>query len=219
LAAFQNGTLEAHQLFIYNSAQRTIEQFALIVPGKSPLPFPNPASATVGDHYIVHVDSASVSSQPGPSVTLTGRVLSNDVPTPWGDITGSIITLSFGYQGSGSATRFGPIYESVSPLYGLYTPTGVGSLSLTPTPQACSAATLNGTYMFQLQGSVQTGPASFGPFADSGRFFADGQGNLTVVDAGDINASVFTDRTFQIAYAIDSLCSGTFKWPGIGMLQ
>ncbi len=217
LAGFLNGSLEIRQVFAYNSAQRTIEQTAFVVPGKSPLPFPSPGSVPIADHYIVRVDSARLTSQPGASAVLTGKVISNDMPTPFGDITGAIVTISFGYQGSGPATRFGPIYESVSPLYGLYTATGVGSLSLTPTPQACSAATLNGVYMFQLQGSIQNGTGPYTPFVDSGRFVADGQGNLTISDAVNANGTVFTDRTFPATYALDQYCSGTIKLPNGSM--
>ncbi len=217
LAGFLNGSLEIRQVFAYNSAQRTLEQTAFVVPGKSPLPFPSPGSVPIADHYILHVDSARLTSQPGASAVLTGKVISNDMPTPFGDITGAIVTISFGYQGSGPATHFGPVYESVSPLYGLYTATAVGNLSLTPTAQGCSAATLNGVYMFQLQGSVQNGPSSYGPFVDNGRLFADGQGNLTVIDAGSLNGSIFTDRTFPATYVLDQLCSGTFKWSGGAM--
>src|SRR5450755_376800 len=57
LAGIQNGTLEIHQLFTYNSAQRTMEQLAFVVPGKSPVPFPNPNAASVADHYFVQVES------------------------------------------------------------------------------------------------------------------------------------------------------------------
>ena len=214
LAGFVNGSLEIRQVFTYNSAQRTLEQTAFVVPGKSPLPFPSPGSVPIADHYIIKVDTARLASQPGPSAVLTGRVTLNDTPTPFGDITGAIVTISFGYQGSGAATRFGPIYESVSPLYGLYTATGVGSLSLTPAgPQTCSLATLNGVYMFQLQGSIQTGTNSFGPFFDSGRFVADGQGHITVIDAANINGSVVTDRRMPITYVVDQFCSGTFDFP------
>src|ERR1700693_3867987 len=57
LAALQKGALELHQIFVYNSATRTLEQFAIVVPGNSPLPFPSPGSAPVGDHYILQIDS------------------------------------------------------------------------------------------------------------------------------------------------------------------
>ncbi len=220
LAGLQNGTLEVHQVFVYNSAQRTLEQTAFVVPGKSPLPFPSPGNAPLADHYIIRVDSASLTSQPGPSAVLTGKVISNDAPTPWGDITGAVVTLSFGYQGSGAATRLGPIYESVSPLYGLYTAMGVGSLSLTPSPssQGCSAATLNGVYTFQLRGSIQNGTGGqYTPYVDSGRFVADGQGKITIIDAVNANGTVFTDRNFPATYVLDQYCSGTLQLPGSSM--
>ncbi len=213
LAGLQNGTIEVHQTFVYNSAQRTIEETILVVPAKSPLPFPSPGTAPIGDHYIIHVDSARITSQPGASAVITGKVISNDAPTPWGDITGAIVTISFGFQGSGASIHFGPIYESVSPLYGLYSATGVGSLSLTPSPlaQTCSAATLNGVYMFQLQGSLQAGSGASSPFVDSGRFVADGQGNINIIDAVNLNGTVFTDRNFPATYVLDQYCAGTLK--------
>ena len=217
LAGFLNGSLEIRQVFAYNSAQRTLEQTAFVVPGKSPLPFPSPGSVPIADHYILHIDTARLTSQPGASAVLIGKVILNDMPTPFGDITGAIVTISFGYQGSGPATRFGPVFESVSPLYGLYAATGVGTLSLTPAAQACSAATLNGVYMFQLQGSIQNGTGPYTPFVDSGRFVADGQGNITVIDAVNANGTVFTDRTFPGTYALDPFCSGTIKLPNSSM--
>src|SRR3981081_1434046 len=58
LARLQNGTVELRQLFTYSSAQRTLEQLAFVVPANSPLPFPDPRGAPVGDHYIVQIESA-----------------------------------------------------------------------------------------------------------------------------------------------------------------
>src|ERR1022692_895941 len=141
LAAIQNGTLEIHQRFIYNSALRTMDQLSFVLPANSPLPFPNPPSAAIVDHYLVQIENTGVSLQPAPSVILAGHATSNDPPTPFGNITGAGVTLTFGYHGSGSSVQFGPIMESVAPLYNLYSPAGVGSLSLTPSPQTCSTAT------------------------------------------------------------------------------
>jgi hypothetical protein len=219
LAALESGALEVHQQFIYKSATRMLEQNAFVVPGGSPVPFPSPASAPVADHYIMRVDSAVTTAQPGPSAVLTGKVLSNSVPTPWGDITGAVIALSFGYQGTGGGVTFTPIYEAVSPLYGLYTASGVGAFSSTASAQKCSTATLNGTYMFHLSGSIQTqsSPVAFGPYTDDGVFIADGQGNITVTDAGNVGGSAFQGRTFPIAYVIGDDCTGTFQFAGAVM--
>jgi hypothetical protein len=172
LAGLKSGAIELHQRFTYNSAQRTVEELAFIVPANSPVPFPDPSGAPVGDHYIIQVDSAAISNSPHPSLILSGHVTSNDVITPFGDVTGSGVTLTIGYIGGGAAVQFGPILESVSPLYGLYSTSGAGSLSLTPSNQKCSIGTLNGTYMFQMSGSVQNS-GGWVPYSDSGTFQAD----------------------------------------------
>ena len=61
LAGLQSGALEIHQRFIYNSAQRTMEQLAFVLPTGAPVPFPDASSAPVADHYIVQIESASMS--------------------------------------------------------------------------------------------------------------------------------------------------------------
>jgi hypothetical protein len=216
LAGLQSGAIEIHQRFTYNSAQRTMEQLAFVVPGKSPVPFPNAGAAPIADHYFVQVESSGRSTLPGPSVILSGHVTSNDAPTPWGDITGAGVTLTFAYQSSGTSVQYGAIVESVSPLYGLYTPSGAGSLSLAPSLQTCSTATLKGTYMFQLGGSVQLGVA-YQPYGESGRFIADGAGNITVLDSGNQAGQVFQARTFPIAYTVDANCGGTFNFGSSSM--
>jgi hypothetical protein len=221
LAGLQSGALEIHQVFAYNSAQRTLEQTAFVVPGNSPLPFPSPGAATLADHYIIQIDSASTTSSPGASAVLVGHVTSNDAPTPLGNITGAIVTLSFGYHGSAAATQFGPIVESVSGLYSVYTATGVGSLAASATPQKCSLATLNGTYLFRASGFIQIGATafgpSFGPYVDNGRVTSDGKGNLTGVDSGNINGTVFQNRPLSGAYTLDSNCAGSAKVSGLSI--
>jgi hypothetical protein len=216
LAGIQNGTIEFHQRFVYSSADRTLEQFFLIVPANSPLPFPDLKSATVVDHYKVQIESTGVSSLPAPSVILSGHAISNDPPTPFGDITGAGVTVTFGYRGVGSSVQFGPSMESVSPLYNLYSPAGAGALSLNPSPHKCSTATLNGTYMFQLGGALQSGNG-FTPYGEAGRFVADGAGNITVLDSGNQAGQVFSGRTFPIAYTVDANCGGTFNFGGSAM--
>jgi hypothetical protein len=193
-----------------------MDQLTFAVPANSPLPFPNPPSAAVLDHYVVQVENTGVSLLPAPSVILAGHATSNDPPTPFGNITGAGVTLTFGYKGSGSSVQFGPIMESVSPLYNLYSPAGVGSLSLTPSLQTCSNATLKGTYIFTLGGSVQTG-STFQPYAETGRFSADGAGNITVLDSGNQAGQVFQSRTFPIAYTVDANCGGIFNFGGSSM--
>ena len=205
--------IELHQRFTYNSAQRTVEQLAFIVPANSPVPFPDPSGAPVGDHYLIQVDSATLSNSARPSIVLTGHVTSNDIPTPYGDNTGSAITLTIAYSNAGAAVQFGPILESVSPLYGLYSTAGAGSLSLTPSVSACSASTLNGVYLFQIGGAVQNS-SGFVPYMESGSFQADGNGNIMVLDSGNIGGTVFSDRKFPVSYNLNENCLGTITFGG-----
>jgi hypothetical protein len=216
LAGIKAGVIEFHQRFIYNSAQRTLEQFNYVVPANSPVPLPDPSKAPVGDHYLVQIESASISNSPSPSVILAGHVTLNDVATPFGYNTGAGVTLTFGYSTAGAAVQFGPVIESVSPLYGLYSDKGAGSLSLTPSTHKCTSSILNGAYIFQLNGSVQ-GPFGWAPYAESGKFLADGKGNVTVVDSGNIAGTIFTARTFPIAYTLNDDCTGTFAFGTSGM--
>ena len=211
LAGLKAGAIEFHQRFIYNSAQGTLEQFALVVPANSPVPFPDLSTALVADHYFVNVESVTLSNSPRPSVILSGHATSNDVPTPWGDITGAGVTLTFGYRAAGASVQFGPVLESVSPLYGLYTDTGAGSLSLSPSSRKCTLGTLNGVYMFQLNGSVQNA-TGWVPFSESGTLQADGKGNIAVLDSGNIGGTIFRDRTFPIIYTINESCLGIFNF-------
>jgi len=103
LAGVQNGVIEFHQRFVYSSANRTLEQFFWIAPANSPLPLTDTTSATLVDHYLVQIESSGVASLPAPSVILSGHAVSNDPPTPFGNITGAGVTLTFGYRGAGAA--------------------------------------------------------------------------------------------------------------------
>lgn len=217
LAGLQNGTLEVLQVFTYNSAQGTLEQFAYVVPANSPLPISNLSAAPLADHYLVQVDRSTTTTMPGASAALAGHVTSNDMPTPFGNNTGALVTLTFGYQGSGGSTQFGNIMESVSPLYNLYSATGAGTLSVTPSVAKCTVANLNGIYMWRMSGWVQTGPTSFGPYVDNGRFIADGQGNITVLDGVNINGVTSLNRNFPATYVLDDYCSGQIKFSGGSM--
>ena len=213
LTALQNGVIELHQRFTYNSAQHTIEQLAFVVPANTPVPVPDPSGAPVGDHYIIQVDSAIISNSSHPSLVLAGHVTLNDVPTPFGDVTGAGVTLTIGYNTAGAAVQFGPILESVSPLYGLYSTSGAGSLSLTPSPRTCSSSTLNGVYLFQMGGSVQVSGV-WQPYWESGSFSADGNGGMTVLDSGNAGGNVYSGRTFPVAYNLNENCLGTITFGG-----
>ena len=211
LAGLQSGALEIHQRFTYSSAQRTMDQLAFVLPAGAPVPFPDSSSAPVADHYMIQIESASIVSTPRPSLILAGHAISNDAPTPWGDITGAGVTLTVGHPIEGAAVKFGSVLESVSPMYGLYSDSGAGSLSMSPSPQKCGLSALNGQYIFRLGGFLQSS-SGFTPYAESGSLIADGNGNLTILDSGNLSGTTFINRTFPMTYVVNDNCTGTFSW-------
>lgn len=211
LNALASDAIEVHQVFTYNSAQRTLEQTSYVLPGHSAVPNPNLGSAPVNDHYIIQIDSVQLGQAHGQAAALIGHVISNDIPTPFGDIAGTEVTLSFGYQGSGPSIQFSSIAESVTPVYAIYTATGVGSLSASASTPKCSVATLNGVYTYTLRGFIQTGPSAFMPYVESGHFTADGNGTVAVIGTNNIGGTVGLNR-FQINYTVNDDCTASFKW-------
>jgi len=201
--------IEVHQVFVYNSAQRILEQTSYVLPGRSPIPSPGISGAPVNDHYIIQVDSIGISQAHGPSVAMVGHVVSNDVPTPFGDISGLEVTLAFGYQGTGPSTRFTAIMETVAPLYGAYTATGVGSLSPTASVQKCSVANLKGVYMYRLRGSIETTPNNWLTYVESGVFTADGNGTIAISGTQHFGESLSANRQ-SAAYVVNDDCTGSF---------
>lgn len=210
LDALQSGALEMHQVFVYSSAQRIIDQTNYILPGGSPLPSTDLSKAIVGDHYKIQVDSIVVNQSRGPSALMIGRVVSNDMITPFGDITGAMVSLSFGYQGSGPGMRFATIIESVSPIYTIYSAAGVGSLSATASPQKCTLSTMSGSYQYSIRGSVMTAPNTFTPYVESGYLTADGIGNVAVFGTVNLGGNVMPNR-LPLSYTINDNCSGVLK--------
>jgi hypothetical protein len=211
LNALASGAIEVHQVFTYNSAQRTLEQTSYVLPGRSAVPNPNLGSAPVNDHYIIQIDSVQLGQAHGQAAALIGHVISNDIPTPFGDIAGTEVTLSFGYQGSGPAMQFSSIAETVTPVYAIYTVAGVGSLSANASAPKCSVATLNGVYTYTLRGSIQTAPGAFAPYVESGHFTADGNGTVAVFGTANVGGAMSPNR-LQINYTVNDDCTASFKW-------
>lgn len=217
LNSLQTDAIEVHQVFVYNSAQRTLEQTSYVVPGHSAVPFPNLNKAPLNDHYVIQVDSVGLSQAHGTSAALVGHVISNDVPTPFGEITGTEVTLSFGYRGSGPATQFTEVMEAVAPVYTIYTSSGVGSLSTTAMVQKCTVATLNGVYLYTLRGAVETAPNTWLTYVESGRFTADGNGTITISGTAHIGENISHNRQ-NATYVVNDDCTGSFTGlSGFGM--
>lgn len=76
-------------------------------------------------------------------------------------------------------------------------------------PATCSLATVNGSYVIQLTGWVETG-ASRKPYASAGTFIADGKGNLSGTDTVVIDGGTPIPRTVTATYTVNpTTCTGT----------
>jgi hypothetical protein len=216
LNALASDAIEVHQVFTYNSAQRTLEQTSYVLPGRSAVPNPNLGSAPVNDHYMIQIDSVQLGQAHGQAAALTGHVISNDIPTPFGDIAGTEVTLSFGYQGSGPATQFSSISESVTPVYAIYTAAGVGSLSPNASIPKCTVATLNGVYMYNLRGFIETSPNTWTSYVESGHFNADGNGNIKVFGTQHVGETIAPNH-LTATYVVNDDCTAAISSKGLGM--
>ena len=84
---------------------------------------------------------------------------------------------------------------------------------ITAPPQAradegCTNASLSGAYGYTNKGFFYSSNG-LGIFASSGRFVADGNGNLTGADTLSIDGSVTRGRKYTGTYNINSDCTGT----------
>ena len=73
--------------------------------------------------------------------------------------------------------------------------------------KGCSLETLNGSYQFSAAGFITAGPLA-GPYAEAGRFTADGRGNFVAMDTANIAGHVFRNRVIPATYTLDSSCTG-----------
>ncbi|HLJ46077.1 MAG TPA: hypothetical protein VKU01_08720 [Bryobacteraceae bacterium] len=210
LAAIAGGTLEVHQQYSYDSAHRLLSQVSFVLPANSPIPTPSLDGITLNDRFAIQVTSVNVTNSPKPAVILAGTVTSMDVPTPFGSNLGAGYSLAFAYQGGGDTTQYGPIMESTTGMYSIFAPSGIGSLSLTPTAHGCSVATIQGSYMYTQSGSTLDSAGNSHPYVDNGRLVVDGQGSGMVIGGGNGGGKPSTE-SFPVTYTLDNNCTGNIN--------
>jgi hypothetical protein len=84
------------------------------------------------------------------------------------------------------------------------------------TPLNSESDTLSGVYTYSLRGYIQTAPGTFGPYVESGRFTADGNGSVAVFGTADVAGTMSANR-LAITYAVKDDCTATFQWKGGSM--
>ena len=92
------------------------------------------------------------------------------------------------------------------------------SLSALADDEACSAATLHGSYGIETTGSiVASGP--IGPVAEVGIIKFDGEGTVSQTTTVSLNGTIITNRsTLSGSYQVNQDCTGdlTLELPGAG---
>ena len=79
-----------------------------------------------------------------------------------------------------------------------------------PRPARCSAASLNGTYMWSAHGEVPLTPGTRGSFAVSGIQTFDGRGRGRGFYSQSMNGRISRRVSFTSAYILNPNCAGTY---------
>ena len=170
LSALTGGTMELRQQLNYNAAAKTLMVIGISEPAGSPLPTPSAATGvTTLWTYTVNVDRVEMTAKPGNAVVFLGSVASGSSSTPFGDISGALVSVSAGYlapTGTSSSTTFVGISTGIAGSASLFSRQGSGTVVLgsSPTggvPMAVAGPKnfISGTPQFQLDGTHSTDPS------------------------------------------------------------
>lgn len=143
-SAIASGALEAREQITYNPSSNTLTITGFTAQPGSPSPTPPNAIpfGSVVQSYQVNVTNTAFSCQPVPSVLITGKVFNNFPKTPYGDISGALIAVGFGYT-TDNPPKINNVVVLVPGVAGLYSAAASGTLTFsTPsvTPPGTNAA-------------------------------------------------------------------------------
>ena len=194
LAQLQAGTLQARERVAYNPARNILTVWGFLATPSAPLPstvLPSPLPPTTISMYEIAPEAILQSASPKPHLLFAGRVVTNSVVSPFGNLTGSLAAVTVGYDPA-TPSAFTAFGVTVGGSHSLLAPTGIGSLRLT------GAATGGGT-----GGGGGTTPGNRPPVADVGP-----SNNIVVLSSVvELDASRSTDPDG------DPL---TYQWRAIG---
>ena len=169
LSAFTNGTMELRQQLNYSATAQTLVVSGISVPAGSPMPTPlNATGVTTLWNYTVNLDRVDLTTKPGSAVVFLGFASNSSSGTPFGDISGSLVSVSTAYiasPGGLSATAFSGIATSIAGSASLFSKQGSGtimtsskSISGAPVAVAGPKNFISIIPQFQLDGSHSTDP-------------------------------------------------------------
>jgi hypothetical protein len=131
----QAGTLQARQRVAFNPSRNILTVWIFTSDPDDPLPTPSgslpPASAprTIS-LFEIAPEAVLQSSSPRPNILFAGRVTSNSVTSPFGNLTGSTAAVSLGYDPANAGT-FTLIGGTIAGSHATFSPTGRGTLAIT----------------------------------------------------------------------------------------
>jgi len=162
LSSIKGGAMEVRQQIRYDSASKTVKVTALLEAPGSPLPTPTDASGlTTLYSYTVNVSQIQVNNKRGNAVVVSGTANNDAVSTPFGDISGSSVTISAAYKTPVdpvpvAQTAFTGVSTNIAGIANLFSKAGMGTVSLAssshgaPTAVAGPKNLSTGASQFQL---------------------------------------------------------------------
>ncbi len=79
-------------------------------------------------------------------------------------------------------------------------------------PTNCVLESLNGSYSFNISGSIIDSNGNVDPYVDSGQITFNGTGNFSVIDTNSLVGTVASNRSFSGTYITSSNCTGTLSF-------
>ncbi|MEO8125894.1 MAG: PKD domain-containing protein [Bryobacteraceae bacterium] len=170
LSAFTSGTMELRQQLNYDAAAQTLKVTGIAEAAGSPLPTPaGAAGVTTLWTYTVNVERVELSAKPANAVLFFGTAASGSTGTPFGDISGALVSVSTGYTvpvDASAPTTFSGIAANLAGAATLFSKQGTGKLitssgtggSGVPVAVAGPKNFISGNPQFQLDATHSTDP-------------------------------------------------------------
>lgn len=170
ISSLTSGTMELRQQLNYNAAAQTLKVTGISEAAGLPLPTPaDAAGVTTLWTYTVNVDRVDVTAKPGNAVVFLGSVASGSSSTPFGDISGALVSVSAGYLAptdTSSSTTFMGISTVIAGSASLFSKQGSGTVVLSGSPTSGVPVAvagpknfISGNPQFQLDGTHSTDPS------------------------------------------------------------
>jgi hypothetical protein len=171
LVSLTSGGRELHQQAIYDAGAKTLKVTGLLENAGSAVPTPSdPPGVTPVWSYTVTVDRVEITTKPSNAVVFVGSVAAGSSTTPFGDISGALVTFSAGYKTPVDPvpvanTAYSGISTNIAGAASLFSKSGAGTIGLgrttatgMPTAVAGPKNLISPTPQFQLDASKSTDP-------------------------------------------------------------